>query len=90
MEFEYDPAKSILNHQKHGIDFEQAQLLWNDENRVQIPATSDTEPRFGLMARHENKIWIAFFTMRQQATRLISVRRARPKEEQAYDSGRIR
>ena len=90
MEFEYDPAKSISNHLKHGIDFEQAQVLWNDEDRVQIPATSDTESRFGLLGRHEDRIWIAFFTMRQQSTRLISVRRARPKEQEAYDSGRIR
>ena len=29
MEFEYDPAKSRANAQKHGIDFEQAKALWN-------------------------------------------------------------
>ena len=29
MEFEYDPAKSRANMGKHGIDFNEAQRLWN-------------------------------------------------------------
>ena len=28
IEFEYDPVKSASNHDKHGIDFEEAHLLW--------------------------------------------------------------
>lgn len=32
--FEYDPNKSQINLTKHGIDFEQAQRLWEDEKRV--------------------------------------------------------
>lgn len=31
MDFEYDPEKSLQNKQKHGIDFEEAQMLWLDE-----------------------------------------------------------
>ena len=31
MEFEHDPAKSELNGAKHGLDFEAAQSLWNDQ-----------------------------------------------------------
>ncbi|MDY2947529.1 BrnT family toxin [Mannheimia varigena] len=27
--FEYDPNKSEINQAKHGIDFEQAKLLWS-------------------------------------------------------------
>ena len=29
MEFEYDLSKSTSNKVKHGIDFEEAQALWN-------------------------------------------------------------
>ncbi|MFZ5821980.1 MAG: BrnT family toxin, partial [Chloroflexota bacterium] len=38
MPFEYDPHKSDSNRAKHGIDFEQAQALWNDESHLEIPA----------------------------------------------------
>lgn len=37
MEFEYDPAKSTTNLLKHGIDFEEAQSLWEDQNLVDFP-----------------------------------------------------
>ncbi len=32
MPFEYDPHKSESNHAKHGIDFDEAQALWDYEN----------------------------------------------------------
>ncbi|MGE4472760.1 MAG: BrnT family toxin [Sulfuricurvum sp.] len=43
MIFEYDPDKSSSNLQKHGIDFERAQLLWGDPNALEIQAKSDSE-----------------------------------------------
>jgi uncharacterized DUF497 family protein len=36
MNFEYDPAKSVSNLEKHGIDFEQAQELWRDEQALVV------------------------------------------------------
>jgi uncharacterized DUF497 family protein len=84
MEFEFDPVKSETNKQKHGINFEEAKKLWLDEDRVEFPARSETEERRAMIAQKENKIWITFFTIRSQAIRLISVRRARKNEERAY------
>lgn len=84
MEFEYDPVKSQSNKEKHGIDFDEAQSLWLDEDRVQFPARSDTEDRQAILAKKEEKIWAVFFTMRKHAIRIISVRRAREEEEGAY------
>ncbi len=40
MEFEFDPAKSSSNLRKHGIDFVGAQALWQDPDRLEIPARS--------------------------------------------------
>ena len=37
MEFEFDPIKSDLNKEKHGIDFIEAQTLWNDPDLIEIP-----------------------------------------------------
>jgi uncharacterized DUF497 family protein len=32
--FEFDPAKSAANLEKHGIDFEAVQALWADTRRL--------------------------------------------------------
>ena len=84
MEFEFDPAKSEANRTKHGIDFVQAQELWKDLYALQIQAKSDTEPRFALIARLEEKVWSVFFTERDSKIRIISARRSRTNEEDLY------
>ena len=90
MEFEYDPAKSDSNKEKHAIDFEEAQVLWDDEDRMVIPARSDSEQRFALLALLGDRVWVTFYTVRDTAIRLISVRRARKNETELYESGRTR
>jgi hypothetical protein len=40
--FEFDPRKSAANEQKHGIDFVEAQKLWEDEDRIEIPREPTT------------------------------------------------
>lgn len=84
MKFEYDPRKSASNKLKHEIDFEEAQNLWQDLNRMQIQARSETEDRFALIAEYQDKLWSAFFTMREDRIRIISVRRARDGERRLY------
>lgn len=89
MEFEFDPEKSQANKAKHGIDFDEARVLWADEDRLVIPARSDTEPRWVMLAQRGAKVWAAFYTVRGDRVRLISVRRARPNEKAMYESGRL-
>lgn len=79
------PMRNSCNKKKHGIDFEEAQTLWEDEDRLQIQARSDTESRFALIAFYENKLWSAFYTTRENRIRIISVRRARDEEKRLYD-----
>ena len=45
MQFEYDPARSATNKAKHGIDFDEAQVLWKDAGMLEAPAKTDDEPR---------------------------------------------
>lgn len=87
MEFECDPVKSQSNKEKHGLDFDEAKALWKDEDRLQFPAKSDTEERHAILAKRGGRIWVAFFTMRGEVTRIISVRRARENEERTYYDG---
>ena len=84
MEFEFDSSKSKTNREKHGIGFVEAQKLWEDEDRLEIPARTDDEPRYILIAALGQKLWSAFFTYRRERVRLISVRRARTKEKELY------
>jgi uncharacterized DUF497 family protein len=43
--FEFDQIKSDSNFTKHGIDFVEAQKLWNDPMLLEIPAKTEDEPR---------------------------------------------
>ena len=72
--------------QKHGIDFETAKMLWKDPNRVEIRSIWVDEPRNILIARLENKLWSAVYTLRENRIRLISVRKSRDNEKEIYDS----
>ena len=85
MTFEFDPEKSRGNESKHGISFTSAQALWQDEDRVEFPANSETEQRFALLASFDGKVWAAFYTVREGRIRIISVRRARTKEIKVYE-----
>ena len=89
MRFQYDPAKSKANKNKHGIDFEQAKELWSDSYALGFPAKSEDEPRFALLAKMKEKVWLAFYTIRKQEIRIISVRRARKGESEIYESKRV-
>jgi uncharacterized DUF497 family protein len=84
MEFEFDETKSLINAEKHGIDFTEAQLLWRDERRLVIEVRSETEPRYAIIASHVGKLWTAIFTVREDRIRIISVRRSRHGEEEGY------
>jgi hypothetical protein len=86
MPFEYDTDKSLLNREKHGIDFDEAQSLWDDENRLEIPAKTVDEPRYLVIGQINGKFWSAVITYRGENTRIISVRRARDEEMELYES----
>ena len=85
MEFEFDPNKSAANKQKHGIDFVEAQALWGDPDRLEVPAMTFGEKRFLLVGKISEKHWSAVFTLRGENVRIISVRRARAEEVEAYE-----
>lgn len=86
MQFEFDPAKSALNKQKHGIDFVEAQALWLDSRRAEFDAQWLEEQRFGLIAEFGGKLWTAIYTMREDTVRIISVRRSPPAEVKIYET----
>ena len=51
MDFEFDPEKSDVNKRKHGIDFNEAQVLWNDCRKALV--------RSYYLSREKNKDYIS-------------------------------
>ena len=90
LEFEYDPEKSHINRVKHGIDFDEAQLIWSGPMLVTPSAFAD-EVRLVVIGRIKNKNWSAVITKRNEKIRIISVRRSREAERRIwrdyYESG---
>lgn len=86
MKFEFDPLKSRSNKKKHGIDFEEAQSLWDDPELIEIPARTTDEARFLVVGRIGNQHWSGIICYREDRVRLISVRRARREEIAAYET----
>jgi len=86
MEFEFDPKKSESNKYKHGVDFIEAQELWNDADLLEIPAKTSDEARFLVIGKIGDKHWTGIITYRNDNIRIISVRRARNEEIEIYES----
>jgi uncharacterized protein len=86
VEFEFDPEKSLANKAKHGIDFVEAQALWLDEVLLEAPARTVDEPRFLFVGRIGCRHWSAICARREERTRIMSVRRSRREEIEAYES----
>ena len=85
MEFEYDEVKSKRNKEKHGIDFVEAQLLWDDPERMEIPAKTEDETRCVVIGKIAGKHWSVIVTYRENKTRIISARRSRKEEIEFYE-----
>lgn len=86
MNFEFDPNKSKKNKEKHGLDFVEAQALWDDPDVLEIPARTDDEPRFLVIGKFKKKHWSVVITYRNENIRIISVRRSRTEEVEVYES----
>lgn len=84
--FEYDEDKSRINFKKHGIDFIEAQKLWDDSDLLEIPARTTYEARYLIIGKMGEKYWSGVITYRNDNIRIISVRRSRDEEIELYES----
>lgn len=86
MPFEHDPNESAANKDKHGIDFDEAQVLWRDPWLLEAPARTVDEPRFIVIGKIREKLWSAVCVRCGDNVRIISVRRARKQEIEHHES----
>ena len=84
--FEFDPAKSQANKIKHGLDFVEAQTLWESE-RVEIAVKIVYgEPRFAVIGTIKGRFHTIIITYRGSVIRMISARASRPNEKKLYEN----
>jgi uncharacterized protein len=84
--FEFDEKKSRTNLEKHGIDFVDAQRLWDDPDLLEIPAKTVDESRSLVIGMHSGNHWSGVITYRGNRISIISVRRSRKEEVTLYES----
>lgn len=85
LKFEWDEDKARINRQKHGISFETAALVFEDEDRVEIfdEDHSIDEDRY-ITIGMAGEVLFVVYTERKEAIRLISARLANARERSLY------
>lgn len=90
MEFEWDENKAVTNFLKHGVSFNEAKTVFNDPLYIFFddPGHSIHERRYIILGESmQRRILMVAYTERSNVTRLISARRATPKERKYYEEG---
>ncbi len=85
MIFTYDKNKSAANREKHGVDFESAQEIWQQQHLVLEGRDVQGEQRYLAIGPIGKRLYSAIFAMRHNSIRIISCRRARKSEERLYE-----
>jgi len=90
MRFEWDPLKNEINKKKHRLDFETAQLVFDDPHCVTfVERVTDGEERWHAIGSIEEIIILTVaHTYRVEGSdeviRIISARRATRRERRLY------
>ena len=88
MEFEWDENKDAANLLKHGVSFNEAKTVFNDPLYIFFddPEHSVYEQRFIILGESiQKRMLMVAYTERDNIIRLISARRATPKERRYYE-----
>ena len=82
---EWDEHKNKINREKHGISFETAAQVFEDEIRIEFydEAHSIDEDRYIVLGL-VRKVLFVVYTDRVDATRIISARKATAAEKEVY------
>ena len=92
MEFEWDKRKNQRNQAKHGVSFETARLVFDDPRAISIQDRHENgEERWQTLGDiGQTVILLVAHTFREsesggETVRIISARKATPKERHVYD-----
>lgn len=82
--FEWDEAKRLKNIEKHKLDFVDAPLVFDGRPAVHAHSPQRGEVRFISVALIGARFYAVVWTWRGDNRRIISFRRAKHGEENAY------
>jgi len=87
MEFEWDDAKNNACFARRGFDFAYAVRAFFDPLRIVAQDTRRAygEDRFRLIGMIDGRAYVIVYTVRGSAVRIISARKANPKEVADYE-----
>jgi len=88
MDFEWDERKRLTNLDKHGLDFVEAEEMFEGPMLVALDTRSDYgEDRWLGLGMPQGRILVLSFTERDdgQTIRIISLRKALKHEQKAYE-----
>jgi uncharacterized protein len=86
---DFDPKKNAINLRKHGVPLSEGDGVLSDPLALTIEdATAADERRFVTVGTNIfGLLMVVVWTGRGEDIRLISVRRATPKERRSYEEG---
>ena len=90
MRFEWDLKKTANNLRKHGISFKEAATVFGDPLSMTFedPDHSINEDRFVTIGEsRQRRILVVAHTDRRGVIRIISARKATPRERKFYEEG---
>ncbi len=86
MNYEWDEKKAHLNRQKHGIDFADVVSVFEDEAALTIEDDDPDERRFITLGMNAlGQLLLVVYTYRAHGIRIISARKATPRERRYYE-----
>jgi uncharacterized protein len=87
MRVEWDSQKAASNLKKHGIDFADAVAVLFDDMAISISDHDAGERRFVALGMDAlARVLVLVYTWRGDILRIISARKATPRERSVYES----
>lgn len=85
----FDPEKEALNLEKHGVSLTEGDGVLNDPLALTIEdASAEGEQRFVTMGANTfGTLMVVVWAPRGDEIRMISIRKAEPKERRTYEKG---
>lgn len=87
VQFTYDSAKNAANRRKHGIDLRDVEAVFSDPAAITVEDRDHAEQRLVTLGTDGfGRLLVVVFTWRgDDEIRLISARRAGPRERRTYE-----
>ena len=85
LEFEWDDNKAASNLRKHGVSFQYAARVFDDDNRLEYYDVnhSEEEDRYHTIGMVDDILFVVY-TERRETIRIISARYANRRERRLY------